>query len=156
MALFLHLAGMAVGGIGIFLGFYFLSSRPLTSLALVTGTCVGVVGILAFVRHVLFYRSDAARLGWETDRPDWQFEVGFANLAFGLMGFTVALCTPSFPAFFVVLLGYSAYLTQAALLHLYRYLTNPERSPALLWRSVIGTLLFAAMMSVFAVRAFRG
>jgi hypothetical protein len=147
---------MAAGAIGIFFGFYFLCSRPLMSLALVTGTCVGVVGILAFIRHVLFYRSDAARLGWQTDRPDWQFEVGFANLAFGLMGFTVALSTPSFPAFFVVLIGYSAYLTQAALLHLYRYLADPERSPARLWRSVIGTLLFAAMMAVFAIRAFRG
>lgn len=156
MALLLHLAGMVVGGIGIFLGFYFLSSEPAKSLALVTGTCVGVVGILAFVRHVIFYRSDAARLGWETDRPEWQFEVGFANLAFGLMGVTAAIWTPSFPAFFIVLLGYSIYLTQAASLHLYRYLTDRQRSPARLWRSVISTLLFAGMMAVFAVRAFIG
>jgi uncharacterized membrane protein YfcA len=147
---------MAVATLGIFFGFFFLSSQPIKALALVTGTCVGVVGILAFVRHVVFHRSDAARLGWQTDRPDWQFEVGFANLAFGVMGCTVAIWMPSFPVFFVVLLGYSAYLAQAALLHLYRYFTDPSRSAARLWRSVIATLLFAAMMAVFAARALRG
>ncbi|MBK6680706.1 MAG: hypothetical protein IPG53_12075 [Ignavibacteriales bacterium] len=45
----------------------------------------GVVGILAFIRHVVFHKSDALRLGWEADRPDWMFEVGFANLAFGVI-----------------------------------------------------------------------
>ena len=156
MARLLHLTGMAVGGIGIFLGFCLLSSRPFTALALVTGTCVGVVGTLAFVRHVIFHRSDAARLGWQTDCPDWQFEVGFANLAFGLTGCLVALWLPSYPAFSVLLLAYSLYLGQAAALHFYRYLTDEHRSPARLWRSVIGTFLFAVMMAVFAVRAFRG
>jgi uncharacterized membrane protein YfcA len=147
---------MAVATLGIFFGFFFLSSQPIQALALVTGTCVGVVGILAFVRHVVFHRSDAARLGWQTDRPDWQFEVGFANLAFGVMGCAVAIWMPGFPAFFVVLLGYSAYLAQSAVLHFYRYLTDPVRSAARLWRSVIPTLLFAAMLAVFAARALRG
>jgi hypothetical protein len=156
MAQLLNVAGLAVGAVGIFLGFYLLSSAPLTALALVTGTCVGVVGTLAFVRHVIFHREDAARMGWQTDRPDWQFEVGFANLAFGLTGLLVAIWLPSYPAFFVLLLSYALYLAQAALLHLYRYLTEEKRSPARLWRSVIGTALFAAMMAVFAYRAFLG
>jgi hypothetical protein len=147
---------MAVGSIGIFFGFFFLSSRPFTALAIVTGTCVGVVGVLAFFRHVFFHRADAARLGWTTDRPDWQFEVGFANLAFGITAWFVVFWAPSYPAFFVLLLGYSVYLGQAALLHLYRYLTDDTRSVARLWRSVIGTFLFAVMMAVFAYRAFRG
>ena len=155
MALALHLAGMAAATVGIFFGFLYLSSEPAKALAIVTGTGVGIVGFLAFLRHVVFHRSDAARLGWQTERPDWQFEVGFANLAFGLLGCTVALWRPSYPAFFVVLLGYSAYLAQAAALHLYRYLTDAERSPARLWRSVIATALFAAMLAVFAVHAFR-
>jgi hypothetical protein len=156
MALFLHLAGMAIGGVGIFFGFYFLSTNPLKALAIVTGTCVGIVGTLAFVRHVFFHRSNAARLGWQTDHPDWQFEVGFANLAFGITGCLVAFWFPSYPAFFVLLCGYSLYLAQAAMLHLYRYLTDEHRSPARLWRSVLGTALFAAMLGIFAVRAFRG
>ncbi len=156
MAQLLNLGGMAVGAVGIFLGFYFLSSAPLVALALVTGTCVGVVGVLAFLRHVVFHRADAARMGWQTERPDWQFEVGFANLAFGLPGLLVALFLPSYPAFFVLLLGYALYLAQAAVLHLYRYLTDAKRDPTRLWRSVIGTSLFAVLMLVFAWRAFLG
>ena len=119
MAQLLNLGGMVVGAVGIFIGFYFLSTAPLTALAVVTGTCVGVVGVLAFLRHVVFHRADAARMGWQTDRPDWQFEVGFANLAFGIPGLLVALFLPSYPAFFVLLLGYALYLAQAAALHLY-------------------------------------
>ncbi len=156
MAQLLNLGGMAVGAVGIFIGFYFLSTAPLTALAIVTGTCVGVVGVLAFLRHVVFHREDAARMGWQTDRPDWQFEVGFANLAFGLPGLLVALWLPSYPAFFVLLTGYALYLAQAAALHLTRYLTDGKRSPARLWRSVIGTSLFAVLMLVFAWRAFLG
>ena len=156
MAQLLNLGGMAVGAVGIFLGFFFLSSAPLTALALVTGTCVGAVGVLAFLRHVVFHRADAARMGWQTERPDWQFEVGFANLAFGLPGLLVALSLPSYPAFFVLLLGYALYLAQAAALHLARYLTDAKRDPARLWRSVIGTSLFAVLMLVFAWRALLG
>lgn len=148
-------AGMALAGIGIFVGFSLLESRPGLSLAIVTTTCVGGVGLLAFVRHVVFFRSDAARLGWRTERPDFQFEVGFANLAFGLMGFLAGLGMPDPRVQAVVLIGYAAYLVQAALLHLYRYLTDAERSPARLWRSVVATLLYAGMMSVFAARALR-
>jgi hypothetical protein len=29
---------------------------------------VGIVGILAYIRQVIFHKSNAARLGWETDR----------------------------------------------------------------------------------------
>jgi hypothetical protein len=152
----LSLAGSTIGALGIFFGFYFLSTDPLHALRLVTASAVGIVGVLAFLRHVPFHRSDAARLGWETDRPDWQFEVGFANLAFGLPALFIALLFPSYPAFFVLLASYSLYLGQAAALHCYRYLTDQHRSPARLWRSVVGTGLFAAMLGVFAFRALCG
>ena len=156
MAQLLNLGGMAVGAVGIFIGFYLLANNPFTAVAFVTGTSVGVVGILAFVRHVIFHRADAARMGWQTDRPDWQFEVGFANLAFAVPAVVVVIWLPSYPAFFVLILGYALYLAQAAALHLYRYLTDENRSAARLWRSVIGTSLFAVLMLVFAYRAFLG
>jgi hypothetical protein len=148
------IAGMVAGAVGIFCGFYFLADAPKTSLRLVTVTTVGIVGVLAFVRHVCFHKSDAARLGWETDRPDWMFEVGFANLAFGLMGFLAVFAewgTPQMQA--LVLLGYSLYLCQAAVLHGYRYFTDEERSRARLWRSVLATLLYVGMMTFFALHA---
>ena len=43
--------------------------------------------------------------------------------------------------------------TKAAMLHLYRYLTDETRSPARLWRAVMLTLLIVAMMTFFAVYA---
>lgn len=153
MAGIISYIGMMVGSIGIFLGFYYLTSNPDLSLGLVTLTTVGIVGILGFVRHVIFYKSDAKRLGWETDRPDWMFEVGFANLAFGLMGVlsVVGNQVPHTQAF--VLLGYAAYLLQAAALHGYRYFTDTRKSPARLWRSCIATLLYAGGMAFFAIGA---
>jgi len=55
--------GTLVGTVGLFLVFYFLGTAPLTSIRIVTLTTVGVVGALAFVRHVLLFHSDAERLG---------------------------------------------------------------------------------------------
>ena len=142
---------MIIGFVGIFFGFYFLSGNPLTSLAIVTVTTAGIAGVLAFIRHVIFHKEDAKRLGWETERPDWMFEVGFANLAFGVMGIlTVALSWGAY-AQVIVLIGYALYLFQAAILHGYRFFTDAEKSPARLWRSFLGTLLYVGMMTFFAV-----
>lgn len=153
MAGILGYLGMAVGSVGIFFGFYFLDNSPGTALSIVTITTVGVVGVLAFVRHVLFHKSDAKRLGWETDRPDWMFEVGFANLAFGVMGFMAGLGGHPAGTQALVLLGYALYLAQAGILHGYRYFTDAEKSPARLWRSCVATLLYAAFMGFFAIQA---
>jgi len=153
MAGWISLAGMLAGAVGIFIGFYTLGEAPQTALGIVTITTVGIAGVLAFVRHVLFHKSDAARLGWQTDRPDWMFEVGFANLAFGFMGFAAVLARWGTQAQALVLLGYSLYLFQAALLHGYRYFTDPQRSRARLWRSVLATLLYAGNMTFFALYA---
>ena len=153
MAKWINLASMVIGAAGIFLGFYYLGDDPLTALRIVTATTVGVVGVLAFVRHVIFHKSDAERLGWQTDRPDWMYEVGFANLAFGFMGLLAITPVLGKEAQIVVLLGYALYLAQAALLHGYRYFTDAVRSPARLWRSTIATLLYAGMMIFFALSA---
>ena len=153
MAKWINLASMVIGAAGIFLGFYYLGDDPLMALRIVTATTVGVVGVLAFVRHVIFHKSDAERLGWQTDRPDWMFEVGFANLAFGFMGLLAITPVLGKEAQIVVLLGYALYLAQAALLHGYRYFTDAVRSPARLWRSTIATLLYAGMMIFFALSA---
>lgn len=75
--------------VGLFIGFYYYSP-PDVSLAvgIVTLTCAGVVGILSFFSHVVFHASDARRLGLESGQSSFkffQFEVGFANLAIGIM-----------------------------------------------------------------------
>ncbi len=80
MAAFLGLAGMLIGTAGIFFGFYYLGTQQELALKIVTLTTVGAAGFIAFVRHVIFYKSDMKRLGWETDRPDWMFEVASPTL----------------------------------------------------------------------------
>lgn len=153
MSKYINLAGMLIGSVGIFFGFYFLSEgdKPM-ALHIVTATTTGIVGILAFIRHVIFHKSDAIRLGWETDRPDWMFEVGFANLAFGVIGMLTAFAPWGMIPQSIVLLGYAIYLFQAAMLHTWRYFTDETKSPARLWRSSIGTFLFAVMMTFFALK----
>jgi len=153
MSKYIGIASMLIGTIGIFVGFYYLSSNPQTSLSIMVVTTVGIVGILAFFRHVVFHKSDAKRLGWETDRPDWMFEVGFANLAFGVVALIAVGLKNGKAAQALILLAYAIYLFQAACLHGYRYFTDKEKSPARLWRSFLSTLLYAGMMSFFAIHA---
>ncbi len=141
-----------VGAIGIFFGFYYLAKDAELAVKIVTFTTVGIVGTLAFVRHFVFHKSDAKRLGWETGRPDWMFEVGFANLAFGLMGLISVVTNLGIQTQALALLGYSIYLFQAAMLHGYRYFTDEIKSASRLWRSFLSTLLFAGMMAFFALR----
>ena len=151
MASVLGLIGMLTGTVGIFFGFYYLGTQQELALKIVTLSTVGVVGLTAFIRHVIFYKSDMKRLGWETDRPDWMFEVGFANLAFAASGFIATLTPLGKPAMTVSLSAYAIYLLQASILHGYRYFTDKERSPARLWRSCLATLLYSIMMGYFAV-----
>lgn len=150
MAKAISLISMVTGTIGIFIGFYLLDNHPEIALKIVKVTTVGIVGLLAFIRHVIFHKSDSKRLGWETDRPDWMFEVGFANLAFGSIGFIAAFTDWGTQPQILTLLGYSIYLYQAALLHLYRYIVTEKKASARLKQSVIPTLLYAGMMTFFA------
>ncbi len=154
MSRWIGLSSIAIASAGIFLGFYFFFSHDLsTSVAIVTTTTVGITGVLAFVRHVIFHKDDAARLGWETERPDWMFEVGFANLAFGLVGLLAVFASWGLHAEAVALIGYAAYLFQAAGLHGYRYVTDDTKNPVRLWRYCLLTALLAAMMTFFGVQA---
>ena len=81
-----------VGAIGLVIGFSTVKDDPATlSLAALLG--VGATGVLSFLRHSVFNRSDAVRMGWDLgQRNNFQIEVGLANLAWGLIAiFAVAL-----------------------------------------------------------------
>ena len=153
MVKWIGIVGWVVVGVGIFLGFYYLGEDVEKSLAIVTVLSAGFEGVTGWVRHYLFWRQDSKRLGWETDRPDWMWEVGFANLAFGFMALLAVFAGWGVKAQALVLLGYALYLFQAAMLHLYRYLTDETRSRARLYRAVLLTLVMVGMMTFFAVYA---
>lgn len=156
MSRWLHLSGMLVGAVGIFFGFFYLGPNPRLSLEIVTVTTVGLVGVLAFVRHFVFHKADARRMGWDTDRPEWAYEVGFANLAFGTMGLLAVFARLGPQAQALTVLGYALYLMQAAALHAAQYLGEAKRSPAKLWNSVLGTAWFAVLMTFFALWSLLG
>ena len=156
MSRWIGLSGMFIGAVGIFFGFYYLGAQPGLSLEIVTVTTVGLVGVLAFVRHFYFHESDARRLGWETDRPEWAWEVGFANLAFGAMGLLAVFARLGTQAQALSVLGYAIYLMQAAALHGTQYVREGKRSPEKLWRIVLGTAWVAALMAFDALRALLG
>jgi len=83
----LHILELVAGIFGLGVGISRLPDAA-SALGVVTPTAVGLVGLLAFFRRFLFHHSDAKRLGWESNRAEFQYEVGFANLAFALVAFS--------------------------------------------------------------------
>lgn len=83
---YLMIATYVVGGAGIGVGIYGLASGggPATALHYALPLAVGAVGILALVRHSVFFASDTARAGVQTS-PFYIIELGFANGAMGAL-----------------------------------------------------------------------
>lgn len=72
------------GTAGSALGFYTLNMDPPT-LAWPVIIAVFVPGVLSFLRHAVYNRSDAVHGGWDYGRRNnFQIEVGLANLAWGV------------------------------------------------------------------------
>ena len=112
----LHILELVAGILGLGVGFSRLPDAA-SALAIATPTAVGLVGLSAFFRHFVFHESDARRLGWQSGRPEFQYEVGFANLAFALVAFLAYFGGWGVGARVAVVLGFGLYLLQAALLH---------------------------------------
>jgi len=84
-------ATMVVSMVGIFTGIYLLVVNAGLAFRVLTVFLVGVVGTLIFLRHSVYYRSDQARMGWTQEHPEFQLEVGYANLAIGIGAFATAI-----------------------------------------------------------------
>ncbi len=147
----LHILELIAGIFGVWVG---LSRLPdaASALEIVTPTAVGLVGLLAFVRHFVFHESDAKRLGWESGRPEFQYEVGFANLAFALVAFLVYFGGWAVAAHVTVVLGYGLYLLQAAILHTWHSVRGEGRLRRLL-QSALPALVFSLLVIYLAISA---
>jgi hypothetical protein len=89
-----------------------------------------VMGVLSWVRHVLTWKEDAARLdAADQPTPFFQWEVGFANGAFALAGLLAVAFDWGVGAMAAVVLGYAMYLLQAGLLNGRPLLQRPEPNP---------------------------
>lgn len=150
-------ATMAVSMIGIFIGIFFLFINPDLSIRIAALVLVGVVGIISFLRHSIYYLSDQERMGWRQEHPEFQLEVGYANLALGIWGL-VAAVSGWILVCGVMLAAYATYLLCALLLHLseahaWEELHIPaHRSRAV--RSVVSTGFFVLVLAGFAAVAF--
>jgi hypothetical protein len=111
---FLMNATFVVGAIGYFIGFSKISSCGVeAAVSPVALLSVGVVGILSMVRHSVFHRSDAIRMGWDQGRRNnFQIEVGFANLAIGLPAIMAVTLDWGVVVEAAFVLAYSLYFVQ--------------------------------------------
>ncbi|MCG7843960.1 MAG: hypothetical protein MIO90_00845, partial [Methanomassiliicoccales archaeon] len=76
---------LIVSTIGVFAAIYLWSDDVKEAIYMASLTLVGLVGVISFLRHSIFFRSDQVRMGWHQDRPEFQIEVGFSNLAIGIV-----------------------------------------------------------------------
>jgi hypothetical protein len=149
IALVLHILELVAGILGLGVGFSRLPDAA-SALAVVTPTAVGLVGLLAFFRHFVFHESDAKRLGWESGRPEFQYEVGFANLAFALVAFLAYFGGWGLGAHMAVVLGFGLYLLQAALLHAWQSVRGQGGLRRFL-QSALPALVFSLCMIYLAI-----
>lgn len=106
------IATFAIAGSGIAVGMWSVFADP-PSLTMAVLMTVGAGGILSFLRHAVFHRSDAARMGWDYGTTNaFQIETGIANLAWGLMavfavvfGWGIAVEGASFLVFGLYMIG---------------------------------------------------
>ncbi len=150
-------ATMAISMIGIFIGIFFLFINIELAIRIATAVLAGVVGIISFVRHSIYYESDQVRMGWRQEHREFQLEVGYANLAIGIWALVAAALNWGLVCG-VVLAIYATYLFCALLLHLSESHAWEElhktahRSRAI--RSVVSTGFFVIVLASFAFIAF--
>ncbi|MBN2016958.1 MAG: hypothetical protein JW794_02310 [Candidatus Cloacimonetes bacterium] len=152
MALTIAIIRIFLVAISIFLGIFCLPDLS-RSIDLILLLAVAVIGILSFFSHVVFHTSDAKRLGWDTENPDWQFEVGFANLAIGIVALIAYILNWDILAKSGIILIYGVYLFQAAILHTVRAIQKHEDDVQRLFMSVFSSLAFSGFLIFFAIFA---
>jgi hypothetical protein len=139
------------GAVGVAVAFYELGSDSKLALEVITIAYAVVMGLLSWVRHVLVWQEDAARLDADDQpTPFFQWEVGFANGAFAIAGLLAVVLDWGVGAMAAVVLGYAMYLLQAALLNGRRYFSGQSRTAARLWGSFVGNAALCIMVAVIA------
>lgn len=140
-----------VGAIGYFLGFARLSNGADEAVTPVALLSVGVVGVISMVRHSVFHRSDALRMGWDTGtRNNFQIETGFANLAIGVPAILAVAYDWGVAAQAGFTLAYALYFLQVSVL------VGLDRTEGKLdVRRLVVMLLQTAFLGYFALAALQ-
>jgi hypothetical protein len=114
---------------------------------------VGVVGVLSWLRHFVFFRGDAARMGWTGGFAGFQWEVGYANLAIGLTALAAVFGDWGAGAVAATVVAYALYMLQAGLVHVWQALRARAHlgSEAIVRKTF--PLLFAGALLYYGARA---
>jgi len=150
-------ATLGVSIVGIFFGIFSLFINSDLAIRIAATLLVGIVGILSFLRHSVYFRSDQARMGWSQEHPEFQMEVGFANLAIGVWAIAVSALSFGASACGLMLAVYGTYLLCALVLHVYEAMSKDTVVPEVrqrMIRSIFSTLLFVIALFAFAIIAF--
>jgi hypothetical protein len=151
----LFTATILASAAGIFIGIYFLFIDPETSIRIATVLMVGTVGLFSFLRHSVFYKSDQARMGWAQENPQFQIEVGLANLSIGGAAIAASLLGWGSLACGMTLLVYGLYIFCTSLLHIRGALHLPDKSGQALARIAISAIFALALLG-FTFLAHQG
>jgi hypothetical protein len=136
------IATYVVGAVGVFIGFYTLSSDP-PSLSIAALVAVGGSGLLSFLRHSVFHASDAARMGWGIgQRNNFQIEVGLANLAWGLLAILAVTFGWGLAAESASFLVFGLYLAAVAVM----LLATPSAAKTRSWGQVAAMAAYAVVL----------
>ena len=151
-------ATIIISMIGVFLGIFYLFVDVNLSLRITTALLVGVVGIVSFFRHSVFYLSDQVRMGWKQEHPEFQLEVGYSNLALGIWAIIVAVLGWGALACGLLLAMFGTYLLCTLALHVREvYAAKDLRHSGHRDRAVTSSIvtgMYVVMLFFFAAVAF--
>ena len=151
----LFTATILASAAGIFFGIYFLFVDPEMAIRIATALMVGVVGLLSFLRHSVFYQSDQSRLALAQENPQFQIEVGLANLSMGGAALVASLSGWGSRACGMILLIYGLYISCTSLLHIREALHLTGKKEHSLAR-IANLVIFALALLGFSVIALHG
>lgn len=136
-------ATYAIGGVGYVIGF---STDAVDAVKWVCLLSVGVVGVISMVRHSIFHRSDAVRMGWDRgERDNFQIETGFANGAMGVVAMFAVFGDWGTVAQAAIIAAYAIYFLQVTVLVVIdadrtvgRVIAVGSQALVLLWFAYVG------------------
>lgn len=136
-----------VGGIGLAIGYSTVNDVP-ASLSLAALLAVGGSGVLSWLRHSVFHRSDAKRMGWDLgQRNNFQIEVGIANLAWGALAILAVIFDWGIAAEAASLIVFGVYLVGVATM----LAVSRQEGAARPWVNVIVMLVFGVGTTVLGI-----
>ncbi|MBN1380639.1 MAG: hypothetical protein JXA41_03070 [Deltaproteobacteria bacterium] len=145
---------IGIGTIGLFVGYYRLFHDRLDeALDITVLTTVALAGLLSFAGHFLFHKSDALRLLRESENFFYQYEVGFAHLAFAATAYLVHVGPWGLEAKILVVLGYSLFILQTAVLYAWRCHVEHHVFSRYFLRHALFTIVYVGLMLNFVSEA---